>query len=124
MIDKNEIKKELYKLKTMAKFSHYVKGNLFYTIDLSSGRFQFPIPTVEMVTHIVGEDGEIEDKLELSSDLGETKFNDEIKGSELIRWITKAIDNDTYKEIEISDSETLIESLSKDELIKLIKKIN
>lgn len=124
MIDKNEIKKELYKLKTMAKFSHYVKGNLFYTIDLSSGRFQFPIPTVEMVTHIVGEDGEVEEVMELSSDLGETKFNDEIKGSELIRWITKAIDNDTYKEIEISDSETLIESLSKDELIKLIKKIN
>lgn len=121
MVDKNELKKELYKSKEMAIFNHYMKGNLYYTIDISTGRFIFPIPTVETVTHIVGVDGEEENILELSSDLGETKFNDEIKGSELIRWISKAIDNNEFREVQHDGSETLIESLSKTELINLIK---
>ncbi len=120
-MDKNEIKKELYKSKEMAIFSHYMKGNLYYTVGLSSGRFEFPISTVETVTHITGVDGEEEDVLELSSDLGETKFKYEIKGSELIRWISKAIDNKEFKEVQIDGTETLIESLSKSELISLIK---
>jgi len=32
----------------------------------------------------------------LSSDLGTTNFNAEIRGSELARWITKAIKNETF----------------------------
>ena len=126
MIDKNEIKKELYKLKTVAEFTHYVSGNLYYRVHLSFGTFQFPISTIEMTTHIVpSSDGEDEKKeidvMILSTDLGETAFKNEIKASELNRWISKAIDNNEFKEIKIDEHETLIESLSKAELISLIK---
>ena len=31
---KNEVKKILYKTKVMAKFSHYVSGELFYTVEI------------------------------------------------------------------------------------------
>lgn len=85
-----EIKKDLYKSKAMAKFSHYCKGNLHYNLELIDGIYQFPIATVEY-----NEDGSTfhAGSLELSSDLGDTSFDVEIKGSELIRWISKAIKN-------------------------------
>ena len=50
MFDINEIKKDLYKSKNMAKFSHYVSGNLYYTVELANGIFQFIIPAVETGT--------------------------------------------------------------------------
>jgi hypothetical protein len=40
-------KKDLYKSKAMAKFSHYVSGNLYYKVELADGIYQFPIATVE-----------------------------------------------------------------------------
>ena len=43
----NEIKKDLYKSKAMAKLSHYVSGNLYYNVELTDGVYQFPITTVE-----------------------------------------------------------------------------
>jgi hypothetical protein len=43
---KNEVK-DLYKSKAMAKFSHYVSGNLYYKVELADGIYQFPIATVE-----------------------------------------------------------------------------
>jgi|TARA_R110000782_G_scaffold256821_2_gene345985 hypothetical protein len=84
----NEIKKDLYKSKTMAKLSHYVSGNLYYTVELSDGVYQFPIATVEF-----NEDGSTFNigSLELSSDLGTTTFESEMKGSDLNRWIGKAV---------------------------------
>lgn len=42
-----EIKKDLYKSKAMAKFSHYKAGELFYNVELIDGIYQFPISTVE-----------------------------------------------------------------------------
>ena len=42
-----EIKKELYKTKEMAKFSHYIAGNLYYTIVLWGVTYKFPISTIE-----------------------------------------------------------------------------
>jgi hypothetical protein len=89
MFDVNEIKKDLYKSKNMAKFSHYIAGNLYYTVDLSDGNYQFPISTVEKV----------EDVLILSEDLGTTSFYSEIRGSELSRWISKSIKNETFTKI-------------------------
>jgi hypothetical protein len=97
-IDKNKVKIELYKSKAMATFSHYVAGNLYYTVELSDGIYQFPIETVENVDDIYT-DGIIEEtnsKLILTADLGTTPFNAEMKGSELNRWIGKAIDKEEF----------------------------
>lgn len=97
MLELNEMKKDLYKSKAVAKFSHYVKGNLYYTVELLGDIYQFPISTVEdNKTQEIVSDGMIsyvktnDMGLKLSEDLGETTFNSEIKGSELIRWIDKA----------------------------------
>lgn len=82
-MDLNEIKKDLFKSKVNAKLTHYISGNLYYTVELSDGKYQFPIPTVEECES--GKD------YNLSSDLGTTKFNIEMKGSDLNRWIAKAV---------------------------------
>lgn len=95
-MNKNEVKKDLYKSKAMAKFSHYQKGRLFYEVKILEGTYLFPIHTVETVgTEHFGN----LNILQLSEDLGETSFLNEIKGSELIRWINKAIDNDEFIEL-------------------------
>lgn len=91
----NEVKKDLYKSKNMAKFSHYVSGNLYYTVELAIGTYQFPIATVEerevIFDSVPG--------IKLSEDLGTTEFNAEIKGSDLNRWIAKAIDKGEFTKI-------------------------
>ena len=99
-MEKNEVKKDLYKSKNMAKFSHYVSGNLYYKVELSDGIYQFPIATVEKgATFDTGYKDlslhEIE-TIQLSSDLGTTTFEAEMKGSDLNRWISKAIDNNEF----------------------------
>lgn len=83
----------------MAKFSHYVSGKLYYQIELSVGVYQFPIATVEKSFTTDAFERENIPTLKLSEDLGETAFNSEIKGSELIRWITKAIDSEEFKKV-------------------------
>jgi hypothetical protein len=99
-MDKNEVKKDLYKSKNMAKFSHYVSGNLYYTVELSDGTYQFPIATVEVRYFIDGPSNESEtEELILSEDLGTTTFYSEMKGSDLNRWISKAIDKGEFVKI-------------------------
>ncbi len=88
-----DVQKELMKSKVMAKFSHYEKGKLFYTVELENGVYQFPISTVE--TFYVDGDP----FLILSEDLGSTKFFNEVKGSELFRWIKKSIASDDFMKI-------------------------
>ena len=94
-MDLNFIKKELYKSKAMAKFSHYVSGNLYYTIEIADEVYQFPISTVEerepIFDSIPG--------IQLSSDLGTTTFYNEMKGSELNRWIAKAVANNEFVKV-------------------------
>ena len=107
MLNLNEVKKDLYKSKNMAKFSHYVAGNLYYTVELANGIYQFPIATTEDIVEI-----QVDDNTEncdtdvvnmtrsqkvglgLSSALGTTSFYPEMKGSELNKWISKAIENE------------------------------
>ena len=92
-INKNEIKKELYKSKVNANFSRYCAGKLFYTVQMEQGLYQFPIATVEKHKWNAEVDKSIEDKLcLLSEDLGITNFEAEIKASMLNRWIDKAND--------------------------------
>lgn len=97
-MDKNEVKKDLYRSKAMAKFSHYVSGNLYYTVALADGTYQFPIGTIEDVK-VIG-DSTILPFIKLSSDLGTTSFYNEMKGSELGRWISKAIDAGEFIKID------------------------
>lgn len=94
-MDKNEIKKDLYKSKNKAKFSHYVSGNLYYTIDVLDGTYQFPITTVDDVTLQTGIEP-LPPVFALSADLGTTTFFNEMRGSELNRWISKAVDNNEF----------------------------
>jgi hypothetical protein len=99
-----EVKIEIMKNKLMANFSHYISGNLYYTVQLSSGLYKFPIPTVEEgPTFNDDESGlsmyEVE-TVKLSSDLGTTQFDAEIKASFLNRWIGKAIENDEFIKID------------------------
>lgn len=95
-INANEVKKDLYKSKAMAKFSHYVSGNIYYTVDLEDGTYQFPMSTIEEKTEYFLPEHEGDDEVEfeyidLSTDLGTTPFYAEMKGSDLNRWIAKAI---------------------------------
>lgn len=100
MVNKDEIKKILYRKKTMAKLSHYVSGNLYYTIELDDGVYQFSIPTIEKeIDRQFGFDIGIK----LSDDLGTTKFSSEMRGSELIRWILKSIDSEDFVKIDSFD---------------------
>jgi hypothetical protein len=92
IIDINEVKKDLFKSKNMAKFSHYISGNLYYTVNVLDGTYQFPIDTVEQNKNEYG----IILGLKLSEDLGTTPFNAEIRGSELSRWINKTIKDGTF----------------------------
>lgn len=97
-----EVGKELMKSKTMAKFSHYCFGKLYYKVDLENGTYQFPISTIEegrTFSNNDPHDGSPLDDIKtivLSSDLGTTPFNFEMRGSELNRWIKKAIEKDEF----------------------------
>lgn len=95
----NEVKKDLYKSKNMAKFSHYVNGKLYYKVETLGGVYQFPISTVEKVTITDSFEREKIPTLRLSEDLGTTEFSSEIKGSDLNRWIAKAIDKEDFIKI-------------------------
>lgn len=105
-MNSNEVKKELLKSKVMAKFSHYISGNLYYQVQLESGLYQFPISTVEdnfrMYSQTGFEDSTseyIKEGLKLSDDLGTTPFDNEIKGSFLNRWIDKAIESSEFVKV-------------------------
>jgi len=86
-MEKNEVKKYLLKNKElMAKFSHYVSGNLYYNVQIEDNVFQFPIETIEADYIEPFEQGEDERQvIVLSSDLGTTSFESEIKASFLNR---------------------------------------
>lgn len=101
MINAVEVKKELYKTKANAKFSHYSNGNLYYTVGLLDGAYQFPVSTVDP-TKILTEDdiiSGVRQEYFLSADLGMTSFLDVIQGSALNRWIAKAIETDNFVKI-------------------------
>lgn len=97
---KNEVKKDLYKSKNNATFAHYVSGNMYYNVEVLGGIYQFPIAVVESYHNSYAEgDGPVDSPLKLSEDLGTTTFSNEMKGSELNRWISKAIDKNEFIKI-------------------------
>jgi hypothetical protein len=107
MIDKNEVKKDLYKTRANAFFTYYEGGILYYNVVAIGGVYLFPVDVVEdrfENAKIQDEDGyfttkEIKVGIKLAEDIGMTKFNFEIKGSDLNRWINKAIDNEEFIKI-------------------------
>jgi hypothetical protein len=103
MFNETEIKKDLFKSKAMAKFSHYIAGNLYYNIEVFGDIYEFPISTVDVKVryHVstLEVDAEVKESdvvTTLSEDLGTTTFYSEMRGSELNRWISKAIKNETF----------------------------
>lgn len=44
-----EVKKQLFKSKGVAKISHFVGGNVYYTVDLEDGTYQFPMSLTETI---------------------------------------------------------------------------
>lgn len=108
-VDINEVKKDLYRSKEFAEFSHYCEGKLYYTVNVFGKAYQFPILTTETGKETVsleyfGETIKSEitlDVLRLSADLGKTAFSKSIKGSDLIRWIQKAVDTDDFIKISL-----------------------
>ncbi len=100
MLDINEIKKDLYKSKNMAYFSHYQSGDLYYNVVVMDALYQFPIAVVEEVEiddpSEYREDEDDNTVLRLSEDLGSTPFEAEMKGSELIRWMQMAIKKEQF----------------------------
>ena len=95
-MNKNEVKKDLYKSKEMAEFSRYVAGNMYYKVKVGFDVYEFPISTVDeadsVYDHVM---------YNLSEDLGTTTFEAKMKGSDLNRWIGKAIDNDEFHIVEV-----------------------
>lgn len=69
--------KEIVTLQAEAKFSHAVAGTLYYKITTDNVVVQFPI--------------DMNDK----DDVGTTTFVDSYKPITLMRYIRKAMDNDT-----------------------------
>lgn len=109
--DVNEVKKDLYKTKAVAKLDYYdpSTGDLIYNVEVLGKICRFPIHTHENVT-LVREyieqnpegTGEYEKvRIELSSikltdDLKGARFEAEMKGSSLIRWIQQAIKKNEF----------------------------
>ncbi len=136
-MDLNAIKKDLYKSKNMAKFSHYTSGNLYYTVDLTFGRFQFPIATVEEGATFNNEESGLSmydvETIKLSEDLGQTTFAAQVKGSDLIRWISKAVDKGEFVEIQHgglnltklnNDVDEILDSMNEDDIRAWLKEKN
>jgi len=93
MFDINEIKKDLYKSKNMAYFSHYQSGDLYYNVVVMDALYQFPIAVVDGYSSRLDETDGL---CTLSEDLGITPFEAEMKGSELIRWMQMAIKKEQF----------------------------
>lgn len=93
----------------IAKLSHVIAGNMYYTVDTGDGVYQFSIKGFQnesgaffKMSTVTKTSPEInmnyipfeKTVYTLSEDVGTTTFNSEIKAMELMRWIRKAIDND------------------------------
>lgn len=88
-MDKIAIQKELMKEATVARFSHYQSGNLYYSVEFGGGDHLFPVPVVD----------EVGVSVRLSEDLGATAFVAEERATLLFRWISKAIDAETLRKL-------------------------
>lgn len=106
VIDKIEIKKDLYRTKAIAKLLYYEpsNGDLMYTVYALGKDWIFPIHTIQPTTKeikIQKFDEGVSLNLSVASvkitdDLKGARWEPEIKGSSLIRWIEQAIDKNEF----------------------------
>ena len=101
---------EIINSKIDANFMSYCSGTIYYSIQLKSGLYQFPIPVVEdQYEYVPVTYSDLEATItkyqkeragiKLSSDLGTATFEAVMKGSLLCRWINKAIENQEFIKI-------------------------
>lgn len=103
-IELNELKKYLFRNKTMASLMYYRGGNLYYCLEYNGDNYKFPISTVESGTRKIdlsSPDNNVTggfsvETLILSKDLGATEFLPVLRASELSRWIAIAIDSGEF----------------------------
>ena len=83
VMTENEIKKDLYKSKEIATFAYYDgdTAKMHYYIKIFGKQYIFPMSVFEKDDGVVC----------LAHDLRGAKFGPSIKGSELNRWIMKAL---------------------------------
>jgi hypothetical protein len=99
MIDIVAIQKDLYKSKAVAKLMYYEpsNGDLMYTVNALGKDWIFPIHTIQKTVlgfdyKEVGSKVRVEvDSIKLTDDLKGARWEPEIKGSSLMRWIKQAI---------------------------------
>lgn len=97
-----EVKKELYKSKVNAKFMYFDKPNLFYSVELESGTYRFPIAVSTKKTLTIMDGEEVVSMFDIeraAPDLAGANFSTEVKASDLNRWIERAIKNDDFIKI-------------------------
>ncbi len=81
----------------IGKISEFIETDL-YIGDVEMGGYM-DVPENKIFDKKIVEEKEVYEEIQvtrLSSDLGTTSFYAEIKGSELSRWITKAIDKGEF----------------------------
>jgi len=96
------VKKELYKSKVMANFSRVENGVLYYTVQLESGLYEIPLRLEEekIITINDGEDVLASFTITRPTpDMKGASFGPEVKGSDLNRWIAKAMKTDDFKRV-------------------------
>lgn len=97
-----DVKKELYKTKVMANFSHIADGSAFYTVEYNGGLYQFPLELEEtkIITINLGEDIINSFNIKVpSADMKGATFGSEVKGASLSRWVSRAIKNGNFIKI-------------------------
>jgi len=102
-LTETDIKKELYKTKAMANFSHLENGKAYYQIMLDGSMYQFPLALEEEKTLKIMIDDEVVSTTKImvpTSDMKGASFGICVRGSELNRWIAKAIKSENLIKIQ------------------------
>jgi hypothetical protein len=90
---------------SVAKFSHYAAGALYYKVENDNGTYVFPVYVIEKghgpffkmekLTQSTGDELKYVPYMEslhtFASDVGLTTFEAEMKAMMLMRWINKAL---------------------------------
>lgn len=97
-----DVKKELYKSKAIAKFSHIEDGKAFYHVEYQGALHQFPLDLEESKTITINMGDEEIASFDIkvpAADMKGATFGTEVKGSDLNRWIARAIKTGNFMKI-------------------------
>ena len=62
----------------IARFSHYIDGNMYYVVTVGNDKYQFPVNVAD------------------KEDVGTTTFLAEFRAVELMRYIRKAMETENF----------------------------